>query len=72
MTISIGGNAWQIHNPCPRCGYGTRFKQHPIRCACTRHDPTPFTFPWENDSEWQERIRQSKQRVAEWEAGNEC
>jgi len=36
MTVSISGNMWHVYSPCPRCGYGTRFKQHPIRCLCNR------------------------------------
>ena len=72
--IDIYGNSHShLHSPCPRCGYATRSKQWPIRCACNRYNPKPFTFPWENDPAWQERIRQAKQRVAEHEARrNEC
>ena len=37
MGVSAGGH---IHHhlsaPCPRCGYATRFKQWPNRCACSR------------------------------------
>lgn len=67
--INVYGHGHRhLHSPCPQCGYATRSKQFPIRCACNRSDPRPFVFPWENDPEWQERIRQSKQRVAEWEA----
>lgn len=67
-VISVNGNTDHVHHACPRCGYATRYKQYPIRCLCNRYDPKPFTFPWENDPAWQERIQQAKQRVAEHEA----
>jgi hypothetical protein len=64
--MSISGNSDpHLHSQCPRCGYATRFKQWPIRCACNRYDSKPFTFPWENDPAWPEKIRQANQRVAE-------
>ena len=37
MTVSISGNTDHVHSPCERCGYGTRFKQFPIRCLCNRN-----------------------------------
>ena len=65
MGVSVHGTVHpHLHSPCPVCGYARRFKQFPERCACNRSDPKPFTFPWENDPEWQERIRQAKLRVA--------
>ena len=68
MGVDIHGHSHEyLWPPCPVCGYATRSKQHPIRCACNRSDPNPFTSPSENDPAWQERIRQAKQRVAEWE-----
>jgi len=71
--IDIHGHSHSyLHRPCSVCGYATRSRQYPIRCACNRNDPKPFTFPWENDPAWQEEIRQAKQRVAEWEQTNEC
>ena len=68
MGRDIYGHADEhLHSPCPVCGYARRYKQSPIRCACNRSDPKPFTFPWEKDPAWQERIRQANQRVAEAE-----
>ena len=75
MTVSIIGNTWHIHHPCPVCGYGMRFKQWPIRCACNRNcskaelEKWPrFARPCADDPAWQEEILQAKQRVAEYEA----
>ena len=74
MTISVNGSSWHIHHPCERCGYGTRFKQWPIRCLCNRDCSKAelqqwprFRQPELTDPAWQERIRQAKQRVAEHE-----
>ncbi len=38
MGVSIHGTVHpHLHNPCPRCGYATRFKQFgPIRCVCSQ------------------------------------
>ena len=62
------------HTPCFVCGYGTRFKQYPIRCLCNRDCSKEelqkwprFRRPEADDPAWQERIRQAKQRVAKWE-----
>ena len=78
MTVSITGNTWHVHSPCQRCGYGTRFKQFPIRCLCNRNCSKEelqkwhrFVRPELTDPAWQERIRQAKQRVAEWEQSQE-
>ena len=70
--IDIYGHSHpHLHHPCPVCGYATRFKQFPTRCACNRATWKPFTFPWEKDPAWKERIRQAKQRVAEHEANDD-
>ena len=38
MTVSISGNTDHVHVPCPRCGYGRRYKQWPNAvCAAIRH-----------------------------------
>lgn len=38
MGIDIYGHADEnLHSPCPRCGYATRFRQWPTRCACNRY-----------------------------------
>ncbi len=38
MAVSISGSTEHVHHPCPRCGYGTRYRQFPIRCACNQGD----------------------------------
>ncbi len=71
MGVDIYGHSGPyLWPPCPVCGYATRSKQYHIRCACNRHwtnEELEAHLPWNNDPAWQERIRQAKQRVAEWE-----
>ena len=75
MGVDIYGHSHEhLHGPCPVCGYATRFKQFPTRCACNRNCSKKelqrwprFRRPELEDPAWQERIRQAKQRVAEWE-----
>jgi len=45
MTVSISGNTWHVHAPCLRCGYGTRYKQWPIRCQCPSMSAGRSTSP---------------------------
>jgi hypothetical protein len=34
MGVSVRGHTDpRLHSPCPRCGYATRFKQWPTKCA---------------------------------------
>jgi hypothetical protein len=36
MGVSAGGHTDpHLHAPCPRCGYATRYKQWPTKCACS-------------------------------------
>jgi hypothetical protein len=36
MGVSVRGNSDpNLHSPCPRCGYATRYKQWPVTCACS-------------------------------------
>ena len=36
MGVSIHGTVHpHLHHPCPQCGYATRYKQWPSRCACS-------------------------------------
>jgi hypothetical protein len=73
--IDIYGHSFEhLHTKCPVCGYATRFKQFPIRCACNRSCSKEELQKWPRfmspelaDPAWQERIRQAKQRVAEHE-----
>jgi hypothetical protein len=42
MGVSVRGHSHpHLHSPCRPCGYATRYKQWPERCACP-------------DAEWQE------------------
>ena len=35
MGVSARGHSDpHLHSPCPRCGYATRYKPWPTRCAC--------------------------------------
>jgi hypothetical protein len=34
-VIVRGRSDPHLHSPCPRCGYATRYKQWPTRCACS-------------------------------------
>jgi hypothetical protein len=37
MAVDIYGHSIHgLHSPCPVCGYATRYKQWPTRCACNR------------------------------------
>ena len=73
--IDIYGHSFEhLHTKCPVCGYATRFKQFPIRCACNRSCSKEELQKWPRfvrpelaDPAWQERIRQAKQGVAEHE-----
>jgi hypothetical protein len=36
MGVSVRGlSDPHLHAPCPQCGYATRYKQWPIKCACS-------------------------------------
>lgn len=36
MGVSVRGLIdLHLHSSCPQCGYATRYKQWPIRCACS-------------------------------------
>ena len=36
MGVSIGGlSDPHLHSPCPQGGYANRYKQWPIKCACS-------------------------------------
>ena len=36
MGVSVRGHSDRhLHSPCPQCGYATRYKQWPIRRACS-------------------------------------
>lgn len=36
MGVSVRGlSDRHLHSACPRCGFATRFKQWPIKCACS-------------------------------------
>lgn len=42
MGVSVWGNTHpHLHSPCPRCGFATRFKQWPNRCACPESQRHP-------------------------------
>lgn len=35
LGVSVRGlTDLHLHSPCPQCGYATRYKQWPIKCAC--------------------------------------
>jgi hypothetical protein len=36
MGVSVRGQTDpHLHSLCPRCGYATRYKQWPTKCACS-------------------------------------
>ena len=36
MGVNVRGvSDPHLHHPCPVCGYATRYKQWPSRCACS-------------------------------------
>lgn len=49
MGIGVGGHAHpHLHHPCPRCGYATRFKQHPTRCGCSDSERPKIDYSQES------------------------
>lgn len=36
MGISVRGlSDLHLHHPCPQCGFATRYRQWPVKCACS-------------------------------------
>ena len=46
MLSASGSDLRHLHTTCPRCGFATRFKQFPLRCACIQ------------DEEWRQMMAQ--------------
>ena len=60
MGVSVRGHSDpHLHSPCPQCGYATRYKQWPNRCACP-------------DAEWRKVYVTSTSHVAGIQAEQEA
>jgi hypothetical protein len=56
MGVSINGAVHpQLHHPCQRCGYATRFKQWPTPCLCAHPQPMENTYVGEIQAEQEQK-----------------